>query len=782
MPINSSIPPANYDEQLGFTLTQNFSSLSYNVTAVEQQDAYGYGPAYLLNGLSNVGYWYQVGLSWDWPIASGGYFSGFGFNYEVFSPNGSSIFPLNAGGLANFSGPVDRGNEIGLSLSFNAGSVIMRAIDWETNSIATTTFQSFGADTFVGLPNGISNSRGFFTGLMTEEYHVTPYNGSETKVVYSSASNVSSAWMWVDEFNANTSNLVFLSSTPTPISYTAVLGKWQYFFFQGATLISNAYEFVTGTSGSVLLTVSYRQVGGTPPVAPEFLYSSSGTLVSAQLGEDPKTFLVDNGSTWSITSTLLGSSADERWTTLNSTSGIASSDQTIEIVYYRQFLENLSFAVLGGGSNFGPPDLTFVSNGRPYSILLESSSLAIWADSDTTWNATNPLPGSSSFERWVGNATMGAFDSSGTVSLVYYHENLVALGYSVVGGGGFSVPQIESRALNDTVDRTLSTSLAEVWLDNGAPWRVNSYLNSSTATQRWVTPEAAGTVNTLEIFPVYYRQSLVSFEYSIEGSSGNNNSAVDPPMLSWISFGQERSTALNSSLSVWADYGTSYSYPGLIAVGAAERLAAYSDSNGTILSQSLVAVKYQTQYYVAISQPRERGGEILSLSSGWYNSSDVLTLFSLSDPGWKLGMWSGTGTGSYSGNSTNATIRVNAPITETAVFYPALTIASGNGGTVSFSYDGKIETVDSGRSATIYVPPLSVVSLSASSSSVLELFTNWHGAVSSASKSIVVQVHTPEKVEAAFDFNYPLILVSVVTLTGAVLLIALSVYRRRLRN
>jgi len=51
-------PSPNYDEQLGTTFTQDFSSLAYNVTALAQADADGYGPGYLLNGLTPEGYWY----------------------------------------------------------------------------------------------------------------------------------------------------------------------------------------------------------------------------------------------------------------------------------------------------------------------------------------------------------------------------------------------------------------------------------------------------------------------------------------------------------------------------------------------------------------------------------------------------------------------------------------------------------------------------------------------------------------------------------------------------
>ena len=43
-------------EQLGTAFTQDFSFLSHNLTAVAQTDASsGYGPAYLLNGLTYIG-------------------------------------------------------------------------------------------------------------------------------------------------------------------------------------------------------------------------------------------------------------------------------------------------------------------------------------------------------------------------------------------------------------------------------------------------------------------------------------------------------------------------------------------------------------------------------------------------------------------------------------------------------------------------------------------------------------------------------------------------------
>lgn len=773
----SSVPPAIYDEQLGTTLTQNFSSIAYNVTAVEQQDANGFGPAYLVNGLSNAGYWYQVGFSWDWPIAGGGYYPGFGFNYEVFSPNGTSVFPQYAGGLSNFSTPVNAGDTVELSLAIGPQFITLQAFDVQTGAIASEAYQSFGASTFIGLSNSISNSKGFFSGAMTEEYHPTVFNGSETKVTFSSDLNITSAWMWVDEFDANTSALIFLKSTPAPILY-ANTTRLQYFFFEGATLISNAHEFITGTLGSVLLSVSYSQIGGTPTSPPIFTYSSNGSIQSVALEQKAETFLVDNGSIWSVSYVLPGlNSSLDRWTTSNSTYGIANSDATVNIVYYHQFVNYFSYTIAGGETGAGSPEVTFESYGEPVSVPLSgSSTYELWGDAGTYWNASVSLPGSSSYQRWIANSTTGSFLPGQNASLIYYHENLVAIGYSVIGSGaGYSPPLFESSALNETVNRTLTSFPYPVWLNTGALWRVSNYLNGSTAELRWETDKATGTVNSSEIYPAYFRQSLVSFGYSVLG----NGSGFVSPRVNYFSFGNLKILNLSQPTPVWADFGSEYFYSTPNSEIPNERWLA---GNGTIASvdgNPQVTVTYQTQYFVTIAQPRNGGGVIYSLPSGWYNSSQMIVLSAKSDQGWELARWSGDGSGSFSGNSSDPTIQVNSPVTESAIFYPSVTILSNLGGKVSFTYDGKQGSIADGRNVTIFVAPLTEVSLSASSSSVLNLFTSWKGTFNSPSESILLQVRTPELLEATFGFNYPLIMISAAAVIFSILLIVLSIYRRQ---
>jgi hypothetical protein len=242
--------------------------MAYNVTAVAQNDTYGYGPAYLLNGLSNSGYWYQVGLSYDWLYAypnGGGYYRGFNMNYEVFNASGDSVFPSNGwGGLLQFSGSVNSGDSVLSCLYFSNNNVTMYSKDLNTGAIANKSYSDEGANYFIGSPNSAIDINGFFTGLMTEWYHVNPYYGNEAKVTYSNyGTALSSAWMWMDEFKLNQSNTkqrtnVWNDSAPFPVLYGFNPKQLQSFPSHGATEYSDAYEFVTGYAGPYLVSSQLR--------------------------------------------------------------------------------------------------------------------------------------------------------------------------------------------------------------------------------------------------------------------------------------------------------------------------------------------------------------------------------------------------------------------------------------------------------------------------------------------------------------------------------------------
>jgi hypothetical protein len=247
-------PIANYDVQEVMVFAETYAQLDFNVTAIAQCDASGYGPSYLLNGLSNSGYWYQVGIDWNWPLQTGGFNSGFGFLSEEWAPGGSTRSPSSI----SFSGVVNQGDIIELSLSFNEGRVVASAHDLDTGASGSTSYPARGATTFVGSQAQQSQARfsfgteGYFTGLMTEWYHVSAnYSGPERNVTYSqNTMTIESATLGVGEWNftASVPASVFsvVAASGNPIDFGAQPNQLEQFVLNGFTLSADGHEFVTG--------------------------------------------------------------------------------------------------------------------------------------------------------------------------------------------------------------------------------------------------------------------------------------------------------------------------------------------------------------------------------------------------------------------------------------------------------------------------------------------------------------------------------------------------------
>ena len=342
-----------YDEQIACTFTQNVPSLSYTITAVAQSGTDGYGPAYLVNGLGNTGYWYQVGLSYNWNLGAG-----FQLNYEVFDPSDNSVFPTNGeGGLATFS-PVNPGDTVLLSLTFSSGEVIMQGTDQNTGAHAQETYSAEGATTFVGNPSAVANPAGFWTGLMTEWYHTAAYTGGEQAETYiDNGPAIASAWIWIEEIavsqSGNITGDLFSDSTPSPFTF-ANSAQLQSFSSNGATAAINGTQFITGGqagASSVALTFEYSVVGGAgTSSAPVLSYISGGVPQTANLTQSNQTFSIDSGSTWSITNPLTSSTSTERWQTSQTTTGTTTASQTIDFVYYHQYLVTTNLNPSAGGA------------------------------------------------------------------------------------------------------------------------------------------------------------------------------------------------------------------------------------------------------------------------------------------------------------------------------------------------------------------------------------------------------------------------------------------------
>jgi hypothetical protein len=232
---------ASYDQQVLLIFAQDFSSLNYNVTAVPQADSYDFGPAYLLNGHSDTGYWYQVGVVYHWPTASGtSYSAGFHFIWEVFNPNGTTNNPT----LSSIPDNINANDTIGLSLYFSAGSVVLSALDYNTGASSSHTYTAGGGTRFVGS-TALSTPR-TPTSLMTEWYHPDPNWTTMKQVSYSEYGvSISSAHVCIGEWvPPNPSSSVYQSC-----SSQLVLGSTaQAYSYHGLNTYTSQNVFQTGPS------------------------------------------------------------------------------------------------------------------------------------------------------------------------------------------------------------------------------------------------------------------------------------------------------------------------------------------------------------------------------------------------------------------------------------------------------------------------------------------------------------------------------------------------------
>ena len=651
-----------YDEQLGTTFTQNFTSLAFITTATAQTGTDGYGPAYLVNGLGNTGYWYQVGLAYDWD---GNATTGFQLAYEVFNSSGRSVYPASGGGMAAFS-PVNAGDTILLSLSFANGNVVMQGTDQTTGAQAQKTYSAMGATSFTGSPAAIANSNGFFTGLMTEWWHTAPYYGDEQKLTYTTTgSGITSAWLWMDEFSEapnGTMTGIFGKNSPTPISFSSNQTQLQSLSYNGATLAENATQFVTGTISLVALTFSYSVSGGGTGPAPVLTYVTAGVKQTATLTQSSQAIQVDIGSAWSITGQLSSSTTTERWQTNQTTTGTASSPQTISLVYYHQYLVTFAFYVTGGGTNYTSPSVYCQQFG---SAASQAAGTPGWADAGP-YSFPMLLGGSSDFERWDAATTSGTVSGTGTITTVYYHQFLTIVNYAVVDGGTPGAPTFNATQFGSVFNQVLTTQPQNLWVDSSASYSIDSLLPGSTAAERW-QPQVAMT--------------------------------------------------------------------------------------GTVTASGNITIAYFHQYYVTFNQSPADGGSVSS-TSDWYEAGTSVQSNASANAGWQFENWSGSGAGSYSGNNSRGNITINSPLTETAVFYPGLTITVSYKISVTYIYGTATGTVPSGAPETIYAPAGTSVQLTAKPKTFIYSFAGWKGAVMDKKSSISTVLDAPQNINAGFAYNY----------------------------
>ncbi len=101
----------------------------------------------------------------------------------------------------------------------------------------------------------------------------------------------------------------------------------------------------------------------------------------------------------------------------------------------------------------------------------------------------------------------------------------------------------------------------------------------------------------------------------------------------------------------------------------------------TVNCNGHVLATYRTQYYLTV-QASPSGGGSVSPESGWHDPGSTVAISATPASGYVFQTWVGSGSDSYSGTSSTASVTMNGPIVETAYFYTFSISASPSNGSV----------------------------------------------------------------------------------------------------
>ncbi len=193
----------------------------------------------------------------------------------------------------------------------------------------------------------------------------------------------------------------------------------------------------------------------------------------------------------------------------------------------------LSYSVLGGGSGYAAPILTYVRGGQTATVTLTTTPTVYVLDAGTTWSVPGVLGGSTGSERWATNqAVSRTATGSATVTFGYAHQFSASFAYRVTGGGsGYAGPSVSYNQFALPVSNPANVT---DWVDAGGAYGFPLSLGGSNASERWQADSQSvnGTVLSSGTIEVAYRhQAFLAF--AVQGPIGSTVS----PASGWYDVG-----------------------------------------------------------------------------------------------------------------------------------------------------------------------------------------------------------------------------------------------------
>jgi hypothetical protein len=183
----------------------------------------------------------------------------------------------------------------------------------------------------------------------------------------------------------------------------------------------------------------------------------------------------------------------------------------------------------------------------------------------------------------------------------------------------------------------------------------------------WARSDAIGSMTVSNSAVAEYRDDSPNFAFSFVIAV---TVQANPTGRSFTVDGTPYTTAQTFTWTPGSSHTIATSSPQGGGTGVQYVWSSWSDGGAishtvTPTTNTTYTADFTTQYYLAMNAGT--GGSV-SPGSGWTNSGASVSVSATASDGYNFSGWTGSGSGSYSGNNNPASITMNGPITETASF------------------------------------------------------------------------------------------------------------------
>jgi hypothetical protein len=243
---------------------------------------------------------------------------------------------------------------------------------------------------------------------------------------------------------------------------------------------------------------------------------------------------IDSNTEYIYQNPLPNSNENERWYSQNYKEKVTKPGEIL-VIYYHQYYVQFKYTILNGGEGYSAPLITILQFGKTITVEPNAS---LWVD-ENEYNATNPLVGSNENERWYSLNNQGKINKAGIYEIVYYHQYLIKIKYSVTGKELPKNPIINGTSLGEKVSKEINKEDTQIWLDANSEFNV-SYIIQENPKERWITEQFNYIVSKPESIVVVY-----SHQYYVSITSNSPKAGIVNPSSGWYN---EGSTLVLSAL------------------------------------------------------------------------------------------------------------------------------------------------------------------------------------------------------------------------------------------